>query len=1080
MKKNRLTNFNAKRLVTFSIVGFLVLSLPQIPLASAGVVFDVQNSNLSNTAGNSKVPQLATVGTNVYVVWEDGTDIRFSASANNGASFATASAVDIGDNTGSANETPNPQIANSAGSDVYITWQDNEDIRFSASANNGASFATASAVDIGNTATETAAKPQIASSGNDVYIVWREGTDIRFSASANNGASFATASAVDIGDINTGGTATARPSVQVASAGNNAYVIWVDAADIRFSASANNGASFAVSAVDIGNTGGTSSSFTSNPQIAASGTNVFVIWEDGNTVKFRRSTDSGANFDSEISIGNAGLGVNSQPQIAIGSGNNVFVVWQDGATGEIKYRQSTDNGANFVAEQNLSNTSTSSTLPQITASGTNVFVIWREATADTDDFDIKFRSSTDSGATFGSAVDLDSNALFDDAPQVAAVSTRVYAVWEEKTGSAGTDGEIRFSAATATPISVTFDAAQYRLSETATVTIVDTDSNTDNASIQTISPTVTSTTDATGITLSLTETTASSGTFSGTMTFTTAVGGSSSAGRILRVSTGDTITATFSSVSGTATIFPRTVEFHSTSYSLGDIAHVKVTDQNSNTDNAAIQTIVVTVTSTTDTTGISLTLTETTASSGIFGGVSPTFTNDLIFMRGTHLFPAPGSVTITQIHTPANTNPAAIDTTSVSVSSTTDSTPPDVTIPLTENGANTATFTGTLSLITGPSSGTSIQAVACDILTILDPTGTFATRGLVTPCTNPAKGALHVTVTDSSSDIVTATYLGSSASVPVILSPGESGGGGGGIVRPSLVLDVLAGLAGGGRDASPPSFTLTTKSIMDLKLDDSIRQTLLEHDPFKPIPPLNDPTIEYPFSISDNGYLLPAYANTIVTNTIETGTPVEVNLAFREASSLEHVALYTNLRGLEKEIPNSDTYIVYNKGKPVEVVDPHGIFSDVKVSIEKDGLKHRLKYDITFAKSMEKSDIILRAWDQNKNSIDTKIFDAWQVVESSETSTVSNEAEFAGTLTQEFRNESNNQNSVNLTPILEKWGGFSTESASDSEVLQEIGIEASTIPSWVKENARWILKGDVSQQEFVDALRYLFEKGIIN
>ena len=79
--------------------------------------------NLSNNTGSSSQPQIAAVGNNVYVTWEDRTpgnlDILFAASNNNGTSFGTP--INLSNNTGGSFEA---QIAVS-GNNVYVTWGDN-------------------------------------------------------------------------------------------------------------------------------------------------------------------------------------------------------------------------------------------------------------------------------------------------------------------------------------------------------------------------------------------------------------------------------------------------------------------------------------------------------------------------------------------------------------------------------------------------------------------------------------------------------------------------------------------------------------------------------------------------------------------------------------------------------------------------------------------------------------------------------------------------------------------------------------------------------------------------------------------
>jgi hypothetical protein len=79
--------------------------------------------NISNNTGFSFNPQIAAIGNNVYVTWTDFTpgnqDIFFAASTNNGTSFGTP--INISNNT---EGSQNPQIA-AIGNNVYVTWEDN-------------------------------------------------------------------------------------------------------------------------------------------------------------------------------------------------------------------------------------------------------------------------------------------------------------------------------------------------------------------------------------------------------------------------------------------------------------------------------------------------------------------------------------------------------------------------------------------------------------------------------------------------------------------------------------------------------------------------------------------------------------------------------------------------------------------------------------------------------------------------------------------------------------------------------------------------------------------------------------------
>jgi hypothetical protein len=67
----------------------------------------------------------------------------------------------------------------------------------------------------------------------------------------------------------------------------------------------------------------------------------------------------------------------------------------------------------------------------------------------------------------------------------------------------------------------------------------------------------------------------------------------------------------------------------------------------------------------------------------------------------------------------------------------------------------------------------------------------------------------------------------------------------------------------------------------------------------------------------------------------------------------------------------------------------------------------------------------------------------------------------------------------NLFSVIKKWSGRTSESASDSEILEAIGVEGDHIPSWFKKNAKWVLLQRISQAEFVDAIKYMSKTGAL-
>ena len=223
--------------------------------------------------------------------------------------------------------------------------------------------------------------------------------------------------------------------------------------------------------------------------------------------------------------------------------------------------------------------------------------------------------------------------------------------------------------------------------------------------------------------------------------------------------------------------------------------------------------------------------------------------------------------------------------------------------------------------------------------------------------------------------------------------------------------------------------------------------------------------------IDRNNPIIPPHSQTIPTNLIKTGEEIQLKLLIFDnsgISSIQHVALYINLREPKGDVENSNTYLVYEKGEiPLQIIDPEGFFSNVGLKISPNEKDLELTFYLTFAKAMEKSDMIFRLWDVYRNSKDTIILDAIEVIASTNKETVVNP-------------EPEVTNEVILFDLIKAWGGYGPEKASDLDLLKYFGIDANYLPSWVKKNyPQWVLSGQVSIQEFIDAIEYLHESGII-
>ena len=227
---------------------------------------------------------------------------------------------------------------------------------------------------------------------------------------------------------------------QITALGSNIYVVWRDNSsgndDIYFSASGDNGTSFN-SIENLSNNSGRSD----KPQIVAVGDKAYVVWRDNSSGKdqiyFKRISNNGNLFHPTDDLSNNN-GSSTDPQITA-IGNNVYIVWSDTTTGngDIYFKSSTDNGTSFASLKNLSrNLNGSAHFPQVDATGNKVYVVWQDETPERGG--IRFRASNDDGNNFSiTRVLSQKNDVNANSPQLAASENTVYIVWEDNSRSGG-------------------------------------------------------------------------------------------------------------------------------------------------------------------------------------------------------------------------------------------------------------------------------------------------------------------------------------------------------------------------------------------------------------------------------------------------------------------------------------------------------------------------------------------------------------------------------------------------------------------------------------------------------------------
>jgi hypothetical protein len=299
---------------------------------------------------------------------------------------------------------------------------------------------------------------------NYVYVAWQDDTPVTGSGSApeiwlrispNAGLSFGSAIRISTNTYD-----SVSPSV--AASGDYIYVVWEDytpvpgsgsAPEIWLRVSSNNGASFGSATRITTNTG-----YSRNPSVVATGTYVYIAWEDATLVTggggsyeiwMRVSSNNGASFGPAIRI-TTNTGDSRYASIAA-SGSYVYVAWEDttpvtgsGIGTEIWMRVSANNGATFGSAIRITTNTADSRNPSVGAVGGYVYVAWDDGTwvsGSGSAPEIWLRVSSNNGASFASAMRMSTNTYLSQHASVGASAAYVYVAWDDDTMVAGSGAQ---------------------------------------------------------------------------------------------------------------------------------------------------------------------------------------------------------------------------------------------------------------------------------------------------------------------------------------------------------------------------------------------------------------------------------------------------------------------------------------------------------------------------------------------------------------------------------------------------------------------------------------------------------------
>jgi hypothetical protein len=258
---------------------------------------------------------------------------------------------------------------------------------------------------------------------------------------------------------------------QVATQGNNVYLVWQENPQFQAASSDNtiNYDIFMKKSIDGGLTFGkeinlsNNPGFSEHPQIAASGNNVYIVWIDNSPmgssdtsenrkILLRKSLDHGNTFDETSILSSNNNNVDSINQELTATGNNVYVVWQDaplaaaydthidsgGHGSSIMFTSSEDSGESFIKPKSLSNDAYKS-YPKVGAYGDSVYVVWNVGIINkTSDGKSQYgmgpngvflSRSSDNGINFSNPLKLNADLQSVGESQVATNGKNVYVVW---------------------------------------------------------------------------------------------------------------------------------------------------------------------------------------------------------------------------------------------------------------------------------------------------------------------------------------------------------------------------------------------------------------------------------------------------------------------------------------------------------------------------------------------------------------------------------------------------------------------------------------------------------------------------
>ncbi|UCG91881.1 MAG: exo-alpha-sialidase [candidate division WOR-3 bacterium] len=319
-----------------------------------------------------------------------------------------------------------------SGDTLHVVWHDdrdtNDEIYYKRSTDAGTTWETDTRL---TDEPNWSNVPSVAVLGEKVHVVWEDERDgnleVYYKRSTDGGTSWET-------DFRLTDNIEPQGQPSIAVSGSYVHVVWGDflmgGSGIYYRRSTDEGATWETE-VQICNAPG----FSFGSSVAVSGSNVHVVWGDSrhgftnNEIYYRRSTDGGVNWGPETRLTDDD-NFSDGPSVAV-SGDNVHVAWQDNrdANEEIYYKRSIDGGTNWGTDTRLTDDPNGSWFPSVAVAGTNVHVVWQEDRDGNEE--IYYKRSTDGGTTWETDTRLTDDPNGSQYPSTAVAGTNVHVVWQD-------------------------------------------------------------------------------------------------------------------------------------------------------------------------------------------------------------------------------------------------------------------------------------------------------------------------------------------------------------------------------------------------------------------------------------------------------------------------------------------------------------------------------------------------------------------------------------------------------------------------------------------------------------------------